>query len=195
MNSRLWLLGLTFCVAALGCIAQTVPEEVYSWKSPDGPVQYDGQTNKWYLKGEPYSGRISQRYATGATHRELDVSEGVPDGVAIWYLENGIVAEMMTWSKGKLVGAHCRWSENGELREVSSYVDGKMQGVYASLQGPGKDPADRSRVWQIDLYENGKIAERFHSKNTVLQNNRPTKPSTATKQAAPFPDTTSNREN
>jgi len=110
----------------------------------------------------------------------MNVSQGVPDGVSISYFENGNIAEIMTWSKGKTVGAHCRWSEDGELREVSSYVDGRMHGIYASLFGPAKNPADRTRIWEIDLYDNGKVAQRFRSKNIILQKDQSIAPSSTT---------------
>lgn len=158
------LLGI---LSATVCIGENVPK-TYLWDSDDGVVRYDRKDDKWHLSGQPYSGRITQRYNSGAKRRELRVADGVPHGVSIWYFEDGKIAEMMTWSNGKLVGALCRWSEDGELREVSSYVDGKMHGVCACLYGPEKDPNDQRRVWEIDLYESGKVVERFRSENTSL---------------------------
>ena len=159
------LLAILFAAV---CMGEDVPK-VYLWQSTDGVVQYDRKTNRWNLQGKPYSGRITQYYDSGAKHRELRVTNGVQDGVEIWYYADGKIAEMMTWSNGKLFGALCRWSENGELREVSSNVDGKSQGIYACLCGPGKDPKDRTRSWEINVYDNDKIVERFRSENTSLK--------------------------
>ena len=72
-----------------------------------------------YVKGSstPYSGKVYKTFENGNREMELDLKNGIPDGMIVTYYENGQKKEQSNFKEGKPAdGEWFAWHENGELK-------------------------------------------------------------------------------
>ena len=136
----------------------------------DGRMYFDNET-------EPFSGFLTERYASGElkarsrlesgllegvtegwfTNETLQVREnfhaGVSHGVRTKWYENGTKMSKATIENGKVVGVFRRWHENGELAEVIHLKNGEPEGDSWAFYPSGYA---RATVH----YENGALVRR-----------------------------------
>ena len=147
--------------------------------APDVQVRHNDRNlyryeNHWRYKGRKFSGYIIQEQADGLVIHKLSIINGLANGLAVGFFENGHKMLEQVFVDDKPEGAYRQWWRNGrykynffykgdkyeglqqvffeggQLREESNYNDGKPEGL--------------QRVWN----ENGELISNYTIRNNKL---------------------------
>lgn len=113
------------------------------------------------------NGLVKSYYDNGKLKSEINFSDSVREGEAIFYYENGNVKEELSYVNGKVDGLVKVYNEQGEMKEMFNIEDGKREGPTSLF--------DSSGVYVSDItFENGKLIVEDNS-NPVEESKSPGK--------------------
>jgi antitoxin component YwqK of YwqJK toxin-antitoxin module len=90
------------------------------------PLDY--KDGKYYKNDMLYTGKHIDYYAGGSIKSEMNISNGVEDGLVIFYYENGNRQEQRCYKDGKKDGLWINWNEQGVKIAEASYKDDEKDG-------------------------------------------------------------------
>ncbi len=79
--------------------------------------------------GVPFTGKVRERFPTGAIKRETAYVNGKRDGTEHGWFGNGSLRETRTYQSGREQGTHRGWYVNGARRFIYHFVDGRGDGL------------------------------------------------------------------
>lgn len=120
--------------------------------------------------GEMFTGKFTERFASGVMKSEITISNGKVDGLAIYFYENGAKMESGNYTSGLRVGLWEKWSEKGQQIGIANYKSGMKQGVWMVWDDQGRKRmemhylnGEKSGKWMM-WDENGTLSgERLYS--------------------------------
>lgn len=105
------------------------------------------QENLWRYNGRVFSGYIVQLSGDTMVIHKLPVIDGLANGLAVGYYENGNKMMEQFFEYNKLQGSYKQWWRNGQPRYVFNYKDDEFDGS------------------QKVFFENGKLREESNFSN------------------------------
>lgn len=120
---------------------------------------------KAYVNGEesPFTGIFTMRYIGHLLYLE-EFKDGVQNGKAVWFGNDGTVGMRKNYKNGVLDGEQFTYYQNGKIRSKMSYVDGKLEGVIEWYDQNGN--AFDSKIISngegeyINYWNNGRVKEK-----------------------------------
>ena len=105
------LTSLGIILALVACDSATqASESVLEFETHDGLIHVAGED-------VPFTGLNEDFYPNGNLWFRIPIKNGVPDGKAEFWYENGNKKSEQFYANGKMVGIQKKWSEAGELLE------------------------------------------------------------------------------
>ena len=112
---------LGIVLASMICVsAQSANKSVLQFETRGGLI---------YLAGEavPFSGLNEDFYPSGKLWFRITIKDGVPDGKAEFWYENGNKKSEQFYAKGTIVGIQREWSEDGDLAEEVDHGENEIE--------------------------------------------------------------------
>lgn len=88
--------------------------------------------------GEPFTGIMFEQTSTGQRLSAIPVREGVIEGVAYGWHENGQKEVEETFAAGVSNGIRTRWYPDGKKKSEATIVKGELQGAYTEWHENGQ---------------------------------------------------------
>jgi antitoxin component YwqK of YwqJK toxin-antitoxin module len=172
---KFWvLLCLMFLYAGCntsGKHGQPAPPDVFIGKNDLNLYRYD---NLWRYKGRIFSGYITQEQADKKVIYKLPVVEGLANGLAVGFFENGHKMLEQYFVDERLQGPYKQWWRNGQYKYLFFYKKDKYEGTQKVFFENGKlreesnfsngKPEGLQRVWN----ENGELISNYTIRNNKL---------------------------
>jgi hypothetical protein len=155
------LLVMAFAILTIGC----------GEKKSDGVNvdELEMRNDITYLRGAdtPFTGKYFILNKNGKRELEVNLKDGMQDGLATdWHL-NGQKKSEGKWKNGQQEGFYTAWHENGQKEEVQNWKNGKAEGLVTSWHENGQKANEgifkdgklvSSRFWnskgeEVDSYE------------------------------------------
>jgi antitoxin component YwqK of YwqJK toxin-antitoxin module len=146
---------------------------------PDLKVKRDDrelylQQGLWWYKGRPLSGYILEEQTDQLVIYQLPVIEGLANGRAVGFYENGHKMLERFFVNGKQEGECRQWWRNGQCKYLLFYRDNKYEGTQKAFFENGRlreeanylagKPEGLQRAWD----ENGQLASNYTIRNNQL---------------------------
>ena len=116
------------------------------------------KSNKWYFKGDLYSGYIIENWTDGTIKNKKTIKKGLEEGVQFEFYEDGKIKCITNWSQGKWNGTKIWYLKSGLKNQEKEYLDWKEVSVVdiedISLDLKEEPPAPLSpeiQVFELDL--------------------------------------------
>ena len=131
------------------------------------------EINGVYYNGSiPYTGKHISRFEDGKPKIELNLTNGLKDGIVKVYFENGGINEIRSYKKNKMDGDWFTYNENKIKVAEAHYIDGKKDGKWYIWDENGKliyqleyAAGEKTGIWK-NYNKDGKIiSERTYSSN------------------------------
>lgn len=168
------LLTLVFFYTACntpGRHSQPVPPEVFINKNDRNLYRYD---NLWRYKGRIFSGYITQEEKNKMLIYKLPVIDGLINGLAVGFYENGHKMLEEFFVDDRLEGLYKQWWRNGQYKYLFFYKEDKYEGTQKVFFEDGKlreesnfsngKPEGLQRVWN----KNGELISNYTIRNNKL---------------------------
>jgi len=126
---------------------------------PQGLVNRDGLYYK-DADGTPYTGKYEETYSDGQPSLEINLVDGIKEGVEKSWSEAGTLQLEGNFKAGKRHGATRSWYENGQPLSESSYLNGLLHGPSTTWFANGQK--DTQAVYTFGKIE-GKSTSWFES--------------------------------
>ena len=137
------------------------PEGVYQMLYTNGKTKTEGLNNNNSNK----TGKWTDFYESGNLKSEIYYTDGIMDGSAILYYENGKIASATEYKQGKKNGKYEEYNESPYLLLVeSNYKDDRLDGIYKGY--------NEGKIWRDCIYTNGKLVyekQYLNGKISVLR--------------------------
>lgn len=128
---------------------------------------------RWWYNGRVFSGWIQEVQSDQLVTFRMPVEEGLANGLAVGFYENGLKMLERAYVNGKLEGQSRQWWRNGKCKYLLCYKDDKYEGVQRAFFENGHlreeanyvagKPDGLQRVWD----ESGQLTSNY-----MIRNNR-----------------------
>ena len=132
------------------------------------------QQDLWWYNGRLFSGYIQEVQSYQLVIFQIPVIEGMANGKAIGFYENGHKMLERSYANGKLEGEYREWWRNGKCRYSLFYKDNKFEGTQKAFFKNGHlreeanylagKPEGLQRVWD----ESGQLTSNYTIRNNRL---------------------------
>ena len=142
------------------------------------PIQQWRTVHHWmdkgYIKGSrtPYTGKIYELHENGQKRFELNIKDGIADGLIVVWFENGQKMSESNYKDGEPVGQWLQWYDNGQKFFEHNFKDGYAVGVWTWWHADGQKWREEHYMYegilQSELYWNRK-GEPVDSEEEALE--------------------------
>ncbi len=159
------LLLILLWLAGVGQAAMRQPTEEAPTAIPDVTVvSTDADLHRaggiLYYGGQPFSGRLVERYDDGATKSVMPYDEGKAHGLAQGWYPGGVSMYERLYEAGEKEGMHTGWWEDGRLKFVYHFKNDLHEGnaqtwfrdgaLYRDFNYQNGKEAGQQRMWNED---------------------------------------------
>ena len=81
----------------------------------------------YYKDKKVYTGNYKENYANGNLKMDVNILNGINNGISTYYYENGNKKEQQSFSKGEKDGIWITWNENGVKTAEANFSKGKKK--------------------------------------------------------------------